>query len=102
MGDIGQQNLINIIGQARADFTATVGTGSTDTALVLVGLDLGSANLASGYVLLGAGALGAGTGQALEVVASTPPRPSRCRRPSRRPLRSAPTCGCTRNTPSTS
>jgi len=70
MSDLGRQDLINAIGQARSDFTASVGPGATTTTIPLVGLSLGGVNMAGGYVLLDAGALGAGTPKTLAQIAS--------------------------------
>lgn len=70
MGNIGIQNLAALLGQDRADFAATVGPGSTAQVLVLAGLNLTSTSMANGYVLLDAGALGAGTPKTLAQIMS--------------------------------
>jgi|SRR5579875_336060 len=70
MAELGRQDLINALGQARADFVGSVGTGATTTVIPLVGLSLGSASLAGGYVLLDAGALGLGTPKTLAQITS--------------------------------
>lgn len=70
MGNIGLQNLAQLLGQARADFEASVAATSTDLTLVLSGLNLGSVSMANGYVLLDAGALGTGTPKTLAQISS--------------------------------
>jgi hypothetical protein len=69
-GNIGPQNLALLLGQVRADFQASVGKDSTATDIVLYGLDLGTVDLAGGYVLLDAGALGADSVKTLASISS--------------------------------
>lgn len=65
-------DLVQALSHARATFAGQVGTGSTTTVINLEGLDLGSESLVGNFVLLDAGALGAGsTPQVASITANT-------------------------------
>lgn len=67
---LGKENIAVLLSTVQASFVGTVGKNATTTSIPLVGVDLGSVDLASGYVLFAYGALGTGSDAQAQTITS--------------------------------